>query len=196
MHPAPASQASFARIANHLYLALFDSEQADRMAHHSLKSNYIIVPMTSICKHTKERGIDGLAPSSLIELYKFDAVANRIARQNEAQKLVFATGRSPQEQKRSVFLIGCHLIMSHGLDTELTITAFKTFKDHFLYTSNGQISIHDCWYALERAKSTGWIDFQERFQVEGPDAPTLDMEEFIHYSWYSQPLIFVTRFEI
>ena len=49
------------------------------------------------------------------------------------------------------------------------------------------VKILDCWCALERAKSIGWIDFRERFDLECNDEggdKSLDMDEFIHYSRY------------
>ena len=179
---------SFSPITSNLYFALFDADQTEKMAQHTLKTKYIVVPMTAMCKYTQEGNIaDHFTPSSLSEFYRFNVMANQIKRRNADHKLVFAAGRNIQVQRRAVFLIGCHVIMSHGLDSESTFSFFKNSKELFASNGRGQVNILDCWHALDRAKSIGWIDFQELFNIESTkdiDIATLDMEEFIHYSRY------------
>ncbi len=183
------SSGSFSPITSNLYFALFDADQAEKMAQHTLKVKFVVVPMTAMCRYIQEGNLaEYFTPSSLSELYRFDVMANQIKRRNADQKLVFAAGRKIQVQKRAIFLIGCHVIMSHGFDAESTFSFFKHSKELFARGESGQVNILDCWYALDRAKSIGWIDFQEFFDIESDkeaDTLTLDMEEFIHYSRYS-----------
>jgi hypothetical protein len=156
------------------------------MAQHSLKAKYIVVPMTAMCRYTQEGNLArSFTPSSLIELYKFDVMANQIERQNADQKLVLAAGRNIQVQSRAIFLIGCHMIMSHGLNAESTYSIFKHVKELFTRNESGLVNLLDCWCAVDSAKSNGWIDFKERFDMESeekPDNETIDMDQFIHYS--------------
>jgi hypothetical protein len=158
------------------------------MAQHSLKVKYIVVPMAAMCRCTKEDDLaNTFTPSSLIEIYKFDAMANQIKRQNSGQKLIFASGRNVSVQRRATFLIGCHVIMSHGLDADTTFSMLKNINEHCAENGSVHVKILDCWCALERAKSIGWIDFRERFDFECNDEggdKSLDMDEFIHYSRY------------
>ena len=120
---------SFFPVTRDLYLALFDADQAKRMAQHSLKVKYIVVPMAAMCRCTKEDDLaNTFTPSSLIEIYKFDAMANQIKRQNSGQKLIFASGRNVSVQRRATFLIGCHVIMSHGLDADTTFSMLENIN--------------------------------------------------------------------
>ncbi len=154
------------------------------MAHHSLQLKYVIVPIIQTVSTSQEMWENDTAgevlPASLIELYRFDEMANQIARRNADHKLVFSGGRNLQLQMRAAFLIGCHMIMSHGLDAENVFQIFKSFGEFFTGTQAG---ILDCWRALYRAKNVGWVDFQERFDFDYSDSTeTINMEEFIHYS--------------
>jgi hypothetical protein len=180
-HPA---KSSFFHIHKELYLALYDEEQAERMAHHSLQLKFVIVPILSTvdpqesCSGNNKTVL--FLPASLIEVYKFDEMTNQVARRNADHKLVFSAGRNVHFQTRAAFLVGCHMVMSHGFDAEKTFQVFKSFEEFFDWS---QIGILDCWRALYRAKSAGWIDFQERFDFGSDDGTmTINMEEFIHYS--------------
>ncbi len=154
------------------------------MARHSLKLKYVIVPIIQTVGNSQEMcgndTTDEFLPASLIELYRFDEMANQIARRNADHKLVFSGGRNLQLQMRAAFLIGCHMIMSHGLDSENVFQIFKSFEEFFGST---QVGILDCWRALHLAKTAEWVDFQERFDCDYCDeTKTINMEEFIHYS--------------
>ena len=178
------TKSSFFHVHNQLYLALYDVKQAERMAHHSLKLKYVVVPICSSASNSSETWVndttDGFIPASLIELYKFDEMANQIARRNADHKLVFSAGRNLQVQMRAAFLIGCHMVMSHGFDADKVFQIFKSFEEFF---GCSQVGILDCWRALHRAKSAGWVDFQERFDFDSCDETVaINMEEFIHYS--------------
>ena len=72
------------------------------------------------------------------------------------------------------------MVMSHGFDADKTFQIFKSFEEFF---ECRQVGILDCWRALHRAKSVGWIDFQERFDFDSTDETgAINMDEFIHYS--------------
>ncbi len=77
--------------------------------------------------------------------------------------------------------------MSHGLNVESTFSIFKNIKSLFEKHDVDQMSILDCWFSLYSAKSNGWINFQERFDldsIENLEINTIEMNEFIHYSRY------------
>ena len=173
---------SFFPITSNLYLALLDADQAERMAQHSLKVKYIILPM---CRYAQKGNLaQSFTPCSLVELFKFNAMTNQIERQNADQKLVFASGCNVQAQRRAIFLIGSHMIMAHGLSAESSCCIFNNFKELFASNENSHVSIMDCWCALDSVRSLRWIDFQERFDIESSEFETIDMDEFIHYSRY------------
>ncbi len=120
---------SFSAVTSNLYFALFDADYAESIARHALNGKYIVIPMTpisAICRYAQEGNYaKSFTPSSLTEIYRFDDIANQITRRNADHKLVFAAGRNPQVHQRAIFLIGCHVIMSHGFDVESTFSIFR-----------------------------------------------------------------------
>jgi hypothetical protein len=158
---------SFANIHNRLYLALYEAKQAEIMAQHELKQNFLVVPLASVkaceVKGAKEDS-ESFNPSSLIEIFKFDEMACTLERKNPTIKLVFCTGAGQPSQVRVAFLVGCHMIMSHGVDSEETHLAFKNFHglfQRFSPADGGGVTVESCWHALYRAKSLNWIDFRK-----------------------------------
>ena len=175
---------SFFRAHNQIFIALYEDRQAKSMAQHILKSNHITVPIASVCRY--DHDIDNreiiLAPTALVDIYKFDDIARQIARRNADCKLVFSAGCNVQTQIRAVFLIGCHLILSHGLDVDQTLGIFRRFEEFFADPGNSHVKLFDCWRALHRASCVSWIDFRERFDLDLHQGQTINMEELIHYS--------------
>ena len=178
------SKSSFFRAHPRLYVALYHEREAARMAQHSLKFKYIIVPMASALRDDDDIGIQKkyIVPSSLIDIYQFDKITNQIARRNADHKLVFSAGCSVEGQIKVVFLIGCHMIMSHSLNAGQTYDVFRRFEEFFFHLDGGQVNVYDCWRALHRSTCLGWTDFRERFDTECDKDQAIDMEEFIHYS--------------
>ena len=167
-----------------LYIAFYDERQAQKMAHHSLKVKYIMVPMASALKDDSDIRTQNqsIVPSSLIDIYDFNEMANQIARKNGDHRLVFSAGSNVKIQIKVVFLIGCHMILSQGLDADQIFAIFRSFEELFVDLKCSQVNILDCWRALHRSTCAGWIDFRERFGYECDRDQTIDMEEFIHYS--------------
>ena len=178
------TKCSFFNVHTRIYVALYDEKQAQRMAQHALKTKYIIIPVSAVWKRDHDSGIEeeNFTVSSLIEIYKFDEMANQMARRNADHKLVYTAGCSVRGQIKVVFLIGCHMIMSLGLDAEHVHNIFKSFDEFFVRCDESQVNALVCWRALHRAACASWINFQERFDLERGDERTINMEEFIHYS--------------
>ena len=179
-----AGEISFFRVHQQIYLALHDAKQAGNTAHHAIAGKHVVVPITSRCgqEHKTTYKVAGFSPSSLADIYKFNEIVNQVARRYPDSKLIFAAGTNAQDHIRVVFLIGCHLMVSLGIDAERTFKVFRRFDDFFVCSNEYNLGMMDCWRSFHRAALMGWIDFKERFDLEFPDQYTIDMEEFIHYS--------------
>ena len=184
--PPCALKSSFFRAHTRLYVAFYDERQTERMSRHSLNVKYIIVPMASALRDDGDIGKPECftVPSSLVEIYKFNEITDQIARRNADHKLVFSAGCSVNGQIKVVFLVGCHLIMSRGLDADQTYDIFSSFEELFVHLGCNQVNILDCWRALHRSTCLGWIDFRGCINTctEGEEDETINMEEFMHYS--------------
>ena len=174
--PVASNASNFVQIHEHLFLALYEETQATKMAQHALKSKYMVVP----CLHIVEREIyNSFVPSPLEEIYKFDELANQTARRDSDLRLVFCAGLNSALQTRVIFLLGCHMLVSLGMDPEAVGTIFQRVE----HIRNQEFQrLLEGWWSLRSAKDVGWINFQEPFQLEDDeDDETIRMDEYLHY---------------
>ena len=180
-----AAKSSFFQVYEQIHVALYDEQQAERMSLHAITGKFIMVPRNKSCKENSNSLSDrnGFYPSSLVDIYKFNEMSNQIARRNPDSKLIFLAGSSIEARSTVIFLIGCHMMMSLGMDVANVYQIFKKFDEFFADKAGSKLHILDRWKAVERAANVGWIDFEERFNCENEyDDGTIDMEEFIHYA--------------
>ncbi len=162
---------SFIQIHEHLFLAFYEETQATKMARHALNAKYLVVP----CVHIVEiHGIEPFVPSPLQEIYNFDELANQVSRRSTGLRLVFCAGLDPVLQARVTFLLGCHMVISLGMDPSAVHVIFQKAVN----IGSGQL---DGWRALKSVKTMGWINFQDPFQTDDDDQKTIHMDEYIHY---------------
>eukprot|EP00292_Cryptomonas_paramecium_P009476 CAMPEP_0113707734 /NCGR_PEP_ID=MMETSP0038_2-20120614/28570_1 /TAXON_ID=2898 /ORGANISM="Cryptomonas paramecium" /LENGTH=258 /DNA_ID=CAMNT_0000633321 /DNA_START=73 /DNA_END=846 /DNA_ORIENTATION=- /assembly_acc=CAM_ASM_000170 len=174
---------SFLRLHKRIYFALFDAEQAAIVAQHELKQNYSLVPAFTVNSISSEGGAVE-DPTPLLTIYEFDRIANAVARQNPGGKLVFCGGgaSNPMQQIRSAYLVGCHLILTHGLSADRTYASFLPFHHAFeeyplsspsssAHQGVGRLTVDSCWSALDSARAMGWVDFRRSFVREAKPAP-------------------------
>ena len=178
--PCKNHSRSFTSLHERLYLALYSSEQAERGSRHLLGGKYLIMALET---SSNDAWISAeFEPSSLEEIYRFDTTMNTAMRRNTEVKVVVSAGAEVKHQMKVIFLLGCHMIMSHGLDSEQTHRLFASFEEFFAYEKCGQSHLISSWRAINRAKAIGWIDFRERFELDQDEPDAIDMEEYIHYS--------------
>jgi hypothetical protein len=172
----PSNASSFVQIHEHMYLALYEETQATKMAQHALKTKYLVVP----CIHIVEiDGYEKFVPSPLQEIFKFDELANQTCRRNADLRLVFCAGLNPVLQARVIFLLGCHMVISLGMDPEAIYAIFQKAEHIRNKECNGLL---DGWWSLQCAKNMGWINFQDPFQLaDDGDEETIRMDEYLHY---------------
>ena len=157
---------------DHLFLALYEETQAKKMARHTLKSKFVVVP----CFHSVEtNGCGQFVPSPLQEIHRFDELANQATRQNAGLRLVFCAGLNPVIQARVAFLLGCHMVISLEMDPGAVYAIFRIEG----CIGEGLLA---AWSALQCAKTMGWINFQDHFQLDDVDDETIQMDEYLHYS--------------
>jgi hypothetical protein len=170
-----SSTSSFVQIHEFLFLALYEEAQATKLAHHALKTKYLVVP----CLHIVERHVlESFVPCPLQEIYKFDELANQASRKSSDLRLVFCGGLNTDLQTRVVFLLGCHMVVSLGMDPKAIIALFQRVE-HI----RGQDSkeILEAWWSLHCAKIMGWIKFEDPFGSEDEGDETIRMDEYLHY---------------
>ena len=175
---------SFFHVHSRLYLALYEKGQAEILAKHEFQNKYIIrSPLSTVWSDAE----NGFSPGSLSEVYQFDSSVKEMTRKNPEFRIVFSSGAGSELQVKTAFLIGCHMIMSHGIGFEETFLAFRPLHDKIesLTVSNrGKLSVSfkSCLRAVCCAKCMNWVDFRDDLGVGGVIGK-IPMDEYLHYAW-------------
>ena len=124
------------------------------------------------------------APSKLGHVYWFCTMLTQA--KTDGKELVVCTGCGGEMITTCALLMGCYLVLCEKEPVQDVIAAFQSIESSFLgYTgpSNDimvELSIYDCWYALESASRLGWVNFTESAQSDDCDI-TIDIQEYLHY---------------
>ena len=174
---------SFLHIYDRAYFVRFERRHAERMttAQQALNKKFFIIDALSIFDDQDFATELSFVPSSLIEIYKFSNMVSMYERRNAQDLLVFAAGTNQAVQRKTAFLVGCHLIMSKSLDAQQVLEVFNVLHD-LLNKKYEEVSAMDCWQALYQAKSLAWLTFSDPLEQSSHDAGTIDMDELIHYA--------------
>ena len=173
-------------IFGQLHLTLHDADDAAKVALiDSETSNFLVIPKLSNDEQRGDTDEQGFDPSSLTEIFRFNEMMCKIERKYPSQKLVFCAGRSVLLQARAAFLVGCHLIISRGIELEETYLALERMHGVFeqaSLSSNHSVSVRSCLSAIYTAKKRDWIDFRERFDTLPTKSRSIQIDEYIHYA--------------
>jgi hypothetical protein len=179
---------------NRLYLALSDKAPAPSVSKQISGLHYYVVPfyeshVTEIIHREAEQ-----LPSNefyfgvprLKDIFEFDQMACALERKDPATKIVYQAGSDWVSQSTLSFLIGCHMMISHGLGFEETYLAFGSIRSLLepssLLRDTSRISVKSCLRAFCRAKCSDWITFKEQNE-DLPEKPgTIHIDEYLHYA--------------
>ncbi len=102
------------------------------------------------------------ASLSLSDIFRFDDTMRKVLSNGGSRfKLVVNIGSDLVTQARNSFLLGCHLIMSHGLGFEEAFLSLRPLHKLFDQLSNDcAISVEKSLRAFCCAKCLNWIDFR------------------------------------
>ena len=133
----------------------------------------------------------GSGPVDMLSMVKFIKEFDKIVFQkgsNLPQKIICSAGHNRRSFTCTSFLLGAYMILKLELKSSHTSycfrginqDAFEPFKESGSSVSDFSLSLADCWQALERAKSHGWIGLPQ------PNAPyrwgQIDMDAFAYYN--------------
>ena len=176
-------------VHNRLYLALLGEKQAEIVARNILTLNYLVVPLSvsDVADIQSTKDNETFEPPCLGDIFKFDEMASALERKHPRMKLVFHTGPNQTTQIGMAFLMGCHLIMSHGVGFEETFLTFRNFHSISELKANGSadISITSCWRAFCCAKCLAWIEFNKVVCDSVHDDKCIHIDEYMHYARYA-----------
>ena len=170
-------------IHNNLYVSLTDVEQ-ERRRSQPVDQKIVLIPFNSVhcCEENSCEVGKAFQPSYLSAIYNFDAKIRNISAKCDGCKLVFSTSELAVCRVKLAFLLGCHMIMTHGIGFEETFLAIRQL---FKLVGEGTTmtdSVGNSLRAFCSAKCLNWIEFSKILKKTDGNQHTIDMEEFDHYS--------------
>ena len=117
----------------------------------------------------------------LEEIHQFDSKLVCLTKNQSVVKLIAFLARNQIQKLPQLFLLGCHLIMSHGLSFEETLLALRPARDPEAAALNSVLD--NALRSVCCAKCLNWIEFN----VDAPNEPRLQMDEYNHYSRFGIP---------
>ena len=124
--------------------------------------------------------------SNLGQLYWFTKFIDDAKAECSGSKLVMCTGRDYEAFTACAFLLGGYLIVHENVSLdhlsaifEPVSGLFQVFQDctQSISVCEG-LTVHDGWRAISRAKTNGWLNFQDE---ETDIDSCIDMQEYQHY---------------
>ena len=182
--------AKIVRLHGELYIALCGKDQTKDIVEKDLKCG-MVVQFDSISRvnfyEESERGSlstdrnSGFWPIGLSEIFHFNTMITKTSKLHASYKLVLCAGSDVQAQVQLAFLLGCHMIMTHGLGFEEAYLAFRPLFTLFESILSDEMSVEKSLRAFCCAKCLNWIDFGQHIDKSQSDHP-ICMDEFDHYA--------------
>jgi hypothetical protein len=154
---------SYIHLHGNIYIALqaFSSE-------YQFSDNEVVVVSARSVWHEIEGStskeieqLHRIAFPTLRSVILFHHIAKKIEGQNRSLKIIFRVEDLLEQQVWICFLLGCHLVVSHGMGFEETILSFKPLHQVFDQFSVAYgISFEQSLRAFCAAKCLNWIDFE------------------------------------
>jgi cell division cycle 14 len=114
-------------------------------------------------------------PFNLAEIHRFVSEFKLLRTADPNAKILCVAEGVSSELTNAVFLLGCYMTMALGMSPEIVWHSFHAvsrylvpYRDASRNGSDFDLDIIDCWLALKRASSLGWL-------LE------FDMAEYAHY---------------
>ena len=178
---------SFVNIHNRLLMAAFKDNPSSAILRTISSLNYVLATFTHAPEIRREQPshheyATAFSAPSVEDIFRFDQMACALEERNLSHKIVFQSRLDWHSHATLAFLMGCHMMLSHGLGFEETYLAFRRL--HTIMDpeprNEPQITVKSCLRAFCRAKCSNWMIFK------GPMAASPDSNNSIHIEKYLQ----------
>ena len=118
---------------------------------------------------------DDFGPMHLSHLYYFCSIVDDNLKQFPDRLIAMHTLPDKRSVTNAVFLVGAYMIIRQNLtpeEVEPNFEPFRTllipYRDVSPGAQNFELQVMDCWRALWRARSLGWVDFSDSDEAFDP----------------------------
>jgi hypothetical protein len=173
MEPLPEEALFFPVIGDRVFLADNSSAEQPQELHHYFSTDDELG--THICRPFRDSGFGPLNLSSLIQFA--DILDSKLAEFQDFRIVYCVDSGEPRKLANALLLIGSYMVLQ-GHENPVDVWNYlQCFEPHIefyrssLAPSSGEdfcLSLLDCWLALARSLSLGWVEMY-------------DMAEYVHY---------------
>jgi hypothetical protein len=179
-------KSSFVLLRPGMFLALYDKKQAELIGQHELNRKRLVLVKGARYEKTYDcndqiGGAKRSTPACLEEIFMFDKKSNALRRQTAGDVIIFYTGTHARHQSKTIFLLGCHLMMSYNYSAAHVEHILQRLG-HSLKSEGCEFLMTDYWGAMEVARGHGWVDFRESFDSPFNECNFSMMDEYLHYA--------------
>ena len=122
------------------------------------------------------------APCNLVQVLHFCQAIVSVKRNHPDKQILVLAGSTSNSQGTSVFLVGCHAILS-GLSCEQVMTSFRERKSSLeAMKYSVDLDVFDFLRAFARSKELNWIGDNDDDSLSDNYSGGLNMEEYAHYA--------------
>lgn len=130
---------------------------------------------------------DDFGPMNMSCVVRFITLLDEEMSSFPNSKIAYCSEHGRRALANSVFLLGSYLVVKRGQSAEEVSRVFawvdlawaEPFRDATFAEPDFELSLQDCWRALERGRALGWI------RMPVPSAPgfwgMMDVDEYDHY---------------
>jgi hypothetical protein len=181
---------NFMYVHNRLLMASFDERQTPAIAKIISSLNYVVAPFAQ-SRAPDNNSLDEnqlqetfFDPPNIEDVIGFDVMACALEAKCPTQKVVFHSSHDQRAQGTLAFLLGCHMMLSHGLGFEETYLAFRRLHSLMDPQSRDgpQISVKSCLRAFCRAKCSNWIIFKDLAASPSESNLSIHIRTYLHYA--------------
>jgi hypothetical protein len=130
------------------------------------------------------------SPVELGDIHSLVNMLHKSLRQCAESKIYVAcaSSKNPKLVTNTAFLLGAYLILGLEMDFDEVYAIFRPYENRFVRftgssTSNqDSFTVYDCWRALNRVRTLGWIDFSPDSDLSPPEnLDQIDIDQYKHY---------------
>ena len=159
-------------MCKHISVAIQDNEKLTSLSGKEWIEKHGFVQIYHVASDTS------LAPSSLSDIHQFCEMVDATEKVHKGSRLLLLPGPVRSAQISSIYLVGCHAILS-GQPCQEVFSIFEDCLDLLVSLKySGDLTVLDFWRAISQTRELHWIG---EIGDDDEEHGGVNMDEYAHY---------------